>query len=298
MGRLKGVHHGLSGHLNALALGSLYEPESRGINAWTTAYGTWQRLNADSTVDSPGFSGNHFGNITGVENRLGALTLGISGAVGGSSANFGEGLGSLSADTWHAGVYGSVALGRVVVDAAASYGTGDNIFKRNSASVKFQDSEWLTQFGVSLPLKSGSLTITPSVHLLSSGYKQDTFTDSATGPLAMKVVGNSFTTHATKTGLQAAELLSIKGHAVRLSASSDWLHYLENKRQQTQVLLGGLDDAATTTEGSKAGYDALEIGIAAEIALTRRTTLRVSVQHEMQNNQTTTNGNVTLSVDF
>lgn len=83
-----------------------------------------------------------------------------------------------------------------------------------------------------------------------------------------------------------------------MSASSDWLHYLENKRQKTQVLLGGLEDAATTTEGSKTGYDSLEVGIAAEISLTRRTTLRLSVQHEMQNNQTTTNGNVTLSVDF
>jgi uncharacterized protein with beta-barrel porin domain len=195
-------------------------------------------------------------------------------------------------------VYGSVALGHLVIDAAASYGRGDNILKRTSASVTFQDSEWLTQFGVSLPVKSGSLTITPSIRLLSSGYKQDTFTDSTTGLLAMKVSGNSFTTHATKTGLQAAELLSVKGHAVRLSASSNWLHYLENKRNRTQVLLGGFDDAATAVEGSKAGYGALEVGIAAGISLTRGTTLRLNVQHEMQSGQTTTNGNVTLSVEL
>ncbi len=302
LGRLKGVQSGLSGRLNTLTLGSLDAPAEREMTAWTTSYGSWQRLNSNSAEGTPGYLGSHYGNVSGVERKMGNLTLGVSGALGGSTANLGQNLGSLKAETWHAGLYGSTPLGPVTIDAAASYGLGENTLKPISSTtprqVKFQDTEWLTQIGLSVPIKSGSLTVTPSVHLLSSGYKQDEFTDTGATPMTMKVAANASMANTVKTGVQTTMPFTILGHTVRLSASADWLRYLKNKNRSTSVMLGGLDDAAVQVDGSTLGADSFEVGTTAEISITRRTTLRFNLLREMQSKETTTNGNVTFSVDF
>ncbi len=302
VGRLSAIQSSLSSRLNSLLLGSLNAPGENEMNAWTTGYGGWQRLSADAEAGTPGYSSNHYGNVSGVERRSGGLTLGASGAVGGSSVNFGNGPGALRAETWHVGMYGSAPVGSVVLDGAVSYGNGENTLKPNalapSRQVKFKDAEWLAQLGLSVPLKSGSLTVTPGVHLLSSGYKQEGFTDSETSPLAMKVAGKSFVANAAKTGVQTTKLSSVLGHAVRLSASADWLHYLENNRRQTDVLIGGSEDASIRADGSRVGSDSLGVGAAAEVSLTRRTTLRFNLLREIQNKEATTNGNLSLSVEF
>jgi hypothetical protein len=302
VGRLSAIQSGLSSRLNSLLLGSLNNLGENEMNAWTTTYGAWQKLSSDAVAGTPGYAGNHFGNVSGVERRIGGLTLGVSGAVGGSSANFGNGTGSLSAETWHAGMYGSAPVGSVVLDGAVSYGNGENTLKpvsqATSRRVKFKDAEWLAQVGLSVPLKSGSFTVTPGVHLLSSGYNQEGFTDSDASPLEMKVAGKSFVANAAKTGVQTTKLSSVLGHAVRLSASADWLHYLDNNRRQTDVLIGGAEDASTRVDGSRVGSDSLGVGAAAEVSLTRRTTLRFNLLREIQNKEAMTNGNVSLSVEF
>jgi autotransporter-associated beta strand protein len=303
-GRLKGLQIGLSGHLSALALGSIYGPEraEKGLNLWSTTYGTWQRLNADSEVGSPGYSGNHYGNVSGVERKIGGLTLGVSAAMGGSNVTFGEGLGSLSAETWHGGAYASVLLGDVAFDAAASFGTGDNTLTRasvlNSQPVKFRNTEWLTQVGLSVALNPGPFILTPSIHFVSFGYNQNGFSEGVGGLLETKVAGSSYIRNALQSGLQAARLFAIKGHAVRLSASANWMHYLDSRRHTTDAMLGGMSDAPITMQSSKVGADSIQFGAAAEMALTRRTTLRLNAQSELQSNQKTTNGNATLSVEF
>jgi uncharacterized protein with beta-barrel porin domain len=301
-GRLQGLQVGLSGHLNALALGSLDAPSERGLNLWTTTYGTWQRLNPDLEAGAPGYSANHYGNVSGVERQTGGLTLGVSAALGGSTVNFGQGLGSLSTETWHGGAYASVSLGKLVFDAAVSMGTGENTMKRNSSlnsqPVKFRNTEWLTQAGVSVAMNAGSLSFTPSVHFLSFGYRPDQFSDAGGGLFETKILANSYVRNAVKAGLQASELLNVRGHAVRLSASAHWLHYLDARRHQTDAVLGGFADSAVTMQSSKVGADSVQFGAAAEMALSRRTTLRLNAQREIQTYQSTTNGNVTLSVEF
>jgi uncharacterized protein with beta-barrel porin domain len=222
--------------------------------------------------------------------------------MGGSSVNFGDNLGSLIAETWHGGAYASVLLGNVAFDAAASFGAGDNTLKRalglNSQQVKFRNTEWLTQVGLSVALNPSFFVLTPSVHLVSFGYSQNGFSEGAGGLLETKVVGNSYIRNALQTGLQAARLFAIKGHAVRLSASANWMHYLDSRRHTTDALLGGMSDASITMQSSKVGADSIQFGAAAEMALTRRTTLRLNAQSELQSNQKTTNGNATLSVEF
>ena len=76
------------------------------------------------------------------------------------------------------------------------------------------------------------------------------------------------------------------------------MHYLDARRHQTDAVLGGFADSAVTMQSSKVGADSVQFGAAAEMALTRRTTLRLNAQREIQTYQSTTNGNVTLSVEF
>jgi hypothetical protein len=210
--------------------------------------------------------------VSGVERQTGGLTLGVSAALGGSTVDFGQGLGSLSTETWHGGAYASVSLGKVVFDAAVSMGTGENTMKRNSSlnsqPVKFRNTEWLTQAGVSVAMNAGSLSFTPAVHFLSFGYRPDQFSDAGGGLFETKILANSYVRNAVKAGLQASELLNVRGHAVRLSASAHWLHYLDARRHQTDAVLGGFADSAVTMQSSKVGADSIQFGAAAEIALT------------------------------
>jgi hypothetical protein len=76
------------------------------------------------------------------------------------------------------------------------------------------------------------------------------------------------------------------------------MHYLDSRRHTTDAMLGGMSDAPITMQSSKVGADSIQFGAAAEMALTRRTTLRLNAQSELQSNQKTTNGNATLSVEF
>ena len=303
-GRLKGLQIGLNGRLSTLALGSLYgpEPSERGLNLWSTTYGTLQQLNADREVGAPGYSGNHYGNVSGVERKTGVLTLGVSAALGGSNVSFGEGLGSLIAETWHGGAYASVLIGDVAFDASASFGAAENTLKRasalNSQPVKFRNTEWLTQVGLSLALNPGPFILTPSVHFVSCGYNQSEFSESGGGLLETKVIGNSLIRNALQTGLQAARLFTIKGHAVRLSTSANWMQYLDTRRHATDAMLSGMADSSFTMQSSRVGADSMQFGVAAEMALTRRATLRLNAQSEIQSNQKTTTGNATFSWEF
>jgi autotransporter-associated beta strand protein len=303
-GRLKGLQIGLSGRLSALALGSLYgpEPSERGLNLWSTTYGTLQRLNADREAGAPGYSGNHYGNVSGVERKTGALTLGVSAALGGSNVSFGEGLGSLIAETWHGGAYASVLIGDVAFDASASFGAAENTLKRSSAlnsqPVKSRNTEWLTQVGLSWALNPGPFILTPSLHFVSLGYNQSEFSESGGGLLETKVIGNAFIRNALQTGLQAARLFTVKGHPVRLSTSANWMQYLDSRRHATDAMFSGMADSSFTIQSSKVGADSMQFGVAAEMALTRRTTLRLNAQSEIQSNQKTTTGNATFSWEF
>jgi len=313
--RLLDVQLGLVNHLRTLALPALQSEKDGDMYAWTSAYGGWTKRDSESSNGSAGYSSNNAGNLTGVEKRFGKLTLGLTGAVGSTSSTLGLGMGSVTTDTWHVGLYGSSpveASGRsVVLDAAFVYGNGDTTFKRDNVSVtgvsgggstsaKATNSEWMLQFGAALPFRTSdeSLTVTPSVHLVLAGLNQNALSEGSLNGLGALVSKNNATSTAVRSGVQVAKLLKLANKETRLTASLDWVHSFDSDRRDVDIALTGSTGGSTKFQSSKAGADAARLGLGAEMALTPRTRLRVNLDEQVQSSQSSTNGSVSIGVQF
>ena len=320
--RLRDLQAGLSNHIDMLALDTVGESSlSLAIKpgqsaaeaaieqsrAWTTGYGGWGKRDSDSTVGSAGYSSNNFGNISGVETRLGALTLGITGAFGTSTANFESGKGKVTTDSWHTGLYGNFAAGAVVFDAAFAYGQSESLLQRNvnvlgggATSGRSQGSEWSGQFGLAVPVRvdAGSLVFTPSVHVLHSNVKQDALTESSLNGLEAVVRGNTTKSTALRTGLQAAKITKLGGVGTRLTASLDWVHSFDSDRNDVEIALSGAGSATSRFRGSRSGQDAVRLGLGAEFALSERTRFRLNVDEQMRSGVRSTYGSASLGFQF
>jgi fibronectin-binding autotransporter adhesin len=312
--RLLDVQLGLVNHLRTLALPGLQSEKDGDLYAWTSAYGGWTKRDSESSYGSAGYSSSNAGNLTGVEKRFGKLTLGLTGAVGSTSATLGLGMGSVTTDTWHVGLYGSSpveASGRaVVLDAAFVYGSGDTTFKRDvsvtgvsgggSTSAKATNSEWLLQFGAAVPFRTSdeSLTVTPSIHLVLAGFNQNALSEGSLNGLGALMSKKSDTSTAVRSGVQIAKLLKLANKETRLTASLDWVHSFDSDRRDVDIALTGSTGGSTKFQSSKAGGDAARLGLGGEMALTPRTRLRLNLDEQVQSNQSSTNGSVSIGVQF
>jgi len=315
--RLKDVQSGLGNHLDMLALDLVGEvgkaasssPESAigQARAWTTAYGGWGKRDADSSVGAAGYSSSNYGDISGVETKLGALTIGFTGAVGQTSATFGEGKGKVTADSWHTGFYGSVPAAGLVLDASFVYGQADSTLKRSvdvagggATSGKSQASEWTGQIGFAVPFRteSGSLMLTPSLHVIHASVSQDATTESSLNGLEASV--NSKTTEATalRTGFQAAKLTKLGTLPTRLTASLDWVHSFESASNDVNIGLVGAGKATYRFQSSKSGQEAIRVGVGAEVFLSDRTRFRLNLDEQMKSGVNSVYGSVSIGLQF
>jgi fibronectin-binding autotransporter adhesin len=315
MNRVMDLQSAIQGHLDTLALGVLsdYEPsegEAAVMNAWTSAYGGWANRDGNAQQGLPGYSSSNYGNISGVERRFGDLTLGITGAVGSTSATFKQTNGSLSADTWHAGLYASAPFEfddfGLILDAGLLYGQGDSTVKRSAAAAglgtftgKVTSTEWLGKVGFSFPsiLPDDTFTVTPSMHLLLASYSQSALTEGSLTGLEAKVAAYSQMSAATRLGLQGAKLLRVGQLPARLTASLNWLHSFDSTGRQVDIGFSGGNSTAKFT-GSSSGMDAVRIGLGGEVAITDRTRFLLTIDHQLQKGQSATTGNASVGVQF
>jgi fibronectin-binding autotransporter adhesin len=320
--RLRDIQSGLANHIDMLALDTVGEStlslavkpgqstaaaaieQSR---AWTTGYGGWGKRNADSAIGSAGYSSSHFGDISGVETKVGGLTLGLLGAVGSSTATFENGRGSLSSDSWHAGIYGNLPAGAFVLDASFAYGQSEGTLKRSvnvagggATTGKTQGTEWTGQVGVAVPFRteSGSLVITPSVHLIHANVTQDGLTESSLNGLEAIVKDSTTKSTAVRTGVQAAKITKLANKTTRLTASLDWVHSFDSGTSDVEIALQGAGATTSRFQGSRSSKDAVRIGLGAEIALTERTRFRLNVDEQIRSGMQSTFGSASLGFQF
>ncbi|MEI6871936.1 MAG: autotransporter outer membrane beta-barrel domain-containing protein, partial [Verrucomicrobiota bacterium] len=312
--RLLEIQLGLVNHLRTLAGPQIEDAKAGELAAWTSAYGGWTRRDGEASYGSAGYSSSNFGNITGVEKRIGALTIGLAGALGSSSATLGSGMGSVSTDSWHAGVYGSTPMElagyEIFADAALAFGNGDTTFKRDvsvpgisggaSTSVKGENSEWFMQLGGAFPLRTGdnSLTVTPSMHLLLAGFTQRALSEPSMNGFGALVGNQTETSASVRTGVQFAKMMKLASRETRFSASLDWVHAFDSSRRGVDISLNGTSGGGARFESSKAGTEAARLGLGGEMVLTRWTRLRINLDEQVQANQSSSIGSISIGVQF
>lgn len=306
--RTNDLNTALEGHLNTLAIGSLDDSGADGIHLWNTTYGSSQTRKGDSELGMVGYAASSFGNVSGVETKLGSMTIGLSGAAGASNASMGSGKGSVSTDTWTGSTYISVPFGQLVFGGAAGYGNADTSVKRaktvfsgGDTKVNLKDSEWLAQICMAWPLNPGSLLVTPSVNLFYSGYREDAVRENGSGSTGLRsqIKSRTFHNEALKTGIQIAKQTTLYHTPVRLSCTLDWLHSFDVD-QRSKVDIGSTDLPGVTQsyQSAKAGEESIRFGVGCEWNPTRRTTVRINALNQVQSGQRTTNGNLTIGIAF
>jgi outer membrane autotransporter protein len=305
--RLSDINAALDGRLNTISMGSMNLPEENGIYAWSTAYGSSQVRVGEQELGTPGYTTNASGNVSGIEKRLGSLTLGLSGAAGVSSATCGFGMGSVRTDSWLAGLYGSLPVAGLTLDGALGYGNSDsrvlrsgNFLGGSGTIVDLADSEWLAEFGASLPFELLSMQVTPSARFYYTSYRQSSVRENGTGTGMNAAIRQAFFhSESLRVGLQLSRMWNAETRPVRLSVSGDWLHR-QDQQERSSLDIGATDLPGQTQPfvSSRAGLDSFRMGFSLEVALTHSSTLRANVLRQNQSGQKTTNASLSIGVEF
>ncbi|MEI7773512.1 MAG: autotransporter-associated beta strand repeat-containing protein [Verrucomicrobiota bacterium] len=304
--RVLNLNQGIVDHFRSLRTG-LVEPQESNLTGWLSTYGSWQKQSGSSARGTAGFSGNTWGSLFGVEERVGDLTFGLNGAAGQTTADFQKLTGHISTDAWHVGVYAVARVGDVVLESNALVGLTDTTARRTIAAtgltsregkLSVKGTEWLFNTGAALPLVvPGSWTITPSARLVAQGQNQDGAKESDLSGLEVSLSRQNTTSVLHQAGVELRKQLSLAGKFAAASLNTDWIHNYNAKGRNLNMAFGS-SPTSFGYKGSDSGADAIRVSGAFEAALNERTTLRLSVDYQAQTRASSTNGAVSLGYAF
>jgi autotransporter-associated beta strand protein len=319
LSRLQDVQKTVSDRLNLLgtALGTSGEQEvlaqsvgsGNEWTAWTSVYGNSTTRQANLGLGDGGSTLSNGGNVTGVERRLGQLTLGLMGGAGTGSKQMNQPNAKISSDNWHLGLYMSQPLGRrVFMDMAGFYGESENEIKRTqvlptgtvSGCGRMLSQEFLLQAGLGAQLAaSGSpWSIVPSARIAHAGVHQNRATEEQAGSLGVRTNAKWNSTALSRTGLDVSREGRIGRVPTRMSASAAWVHDFAVDPRKLGVRWIGEQGSTWTISSGRRAADALKLGVSLEIGLGDRRTLRLYGEQEFQQDAKITRGGVTFTIGF
>jgi uncharacterized protein with beta-barrel porin domain len=279
-----------------------------GLAAWTTGYGSSQKRDGSSSQGTSGYTSTNFGDVIGVEKHFGKLVIGFSAAAGRTQATFGTIPGKVTVDSWHAGFYGSVPMGPVYLDSGFLAGTTDSSVRRTISApglatregrTNISGMEWLWQGGVALPMYGDrEYKLTPSGRLIVQGYSQDASRESNMDGLEVRVGKKSSLNVLSQMGLELSRKFVLVERPASWSLNLDWIHNYDPKGRLVNLSLSGNSAASYRYSGAKTGADAIRLGGAFDVALSERTTLRLSAEQQIQSQLSTTRGSISLGIAF
>ncbi|MGE8666342.1 MAG: autotransporter domain-containing protein [Achromobacter mucicolens] len=155
------------------------QPAARG--AWIEATGSSTRLHADD--GQPGFKANQFGFLAGSDRRVGDYTVGLAGGYAHTSLDEDETGSSGATDTVRLALYGGRDFGPVTVSATLGYGLDFLSQKRpfgasGTAQGDHIGHEISAATQAAVPMRVGSITLTPAAGLRYAFFRGASFTES------------------------------------------------------------------------------------------------------------------------
>lgn len=314
--RLQDVQKTLSDRLNSLGAASL---RSHGIqslaqgletqwSAWSNVYGS----SGISNAQSPSIGGsnwNTYGNVTAVERNFGSLTFGFFGAVGSASNQINSPESTITADSWHTGVYSSLPLNeRLFFDSSLLYGQANNVIKRplsylasgTGARGEAESEEWLLQlgFGAQLAPKKTDWSAVLSAGFSCGNIRMGTVNETRAGGLGVDAAGYSNSTAIGRVGFELAKDWLVHGVPVRTLANVSWTHDFESDPRSLGVHLQGSPGNEWMVTSEKRSPDALHAGVSVEVSLSERRTLKIYGEQEMKQSSSVLHGGVTFILGF
>jgi len=277
-----------------------------GWSAWSESYG-WS-FHKTGSGDSAAWQGQNYGEVLGVENTNGALTLGFFGATGALSASFSEPNTSLKGDNFHGGAYARLESGHSFFDASFLAGSAEQKTERfvvfgplgGKGSAKFNTSEYAAhvRMGLVIPEAAKGLSLKPSFAVLLNGYSQGCISESGldgVGVTTEKVTGSAW---QTRLGTEASQAIKVAGKGADLSASVYWVRDAAKGARSTNTRLNGSNAASYSASGEAVGANAVEIGLSAGVDLSKRTSARLNGVWQVREGSSQPGFNLGLTVKF
>jgi fibronectin-binding autotransporter adhesin len=305
--RTLNLHQGLVGRFSSLRANVNETPEGA-FTAWTTGYGAGHRQDGDRSVGTAGFSASSWGDLFGVEQRIGGFLLGVTGAVGRTSATFANNPGQATTESWHGGLYGALDLDGFVLESGALFGATDTRARRTVSAaglttregrVTLNGSEWVANLGIVKAIAaSPALTLTPSIRIIAQGQSQNAAKESDLSGLEVSLAKQKTTTFQHQAGMEVRRSLKLAGRPAAASLQLDWIHNYNAKGRNLNMALSGDPSASFGYRGSDSGADAIHIGTAFEASLSDRVTLRLGGEYQSQPGLSTVRGSASISYQF
>jgi outer membrane autotransporter protein len=159
--------------------------------------------------------------------------------------------------------------------------------------------EWLWQGGVALPLYGDrEYQLTPSARVIVQGYSQDAARESSLEGLEVRVGKKSSLNVLSQMGLELSRKFAVAQRPASWALHLDWIHNYDPKGRLVDLSLSGNSAASFRYSGAKTGADAVRLGGAFDVALSERTTLRLSAEQQIQSQLSTTRGSISLGIAF
>ena len=314
--RLQDVQKTLSDRLNSLGTAAVRSHGSSSLapggetqwSAWSNVYGS----SGISNAQPPSIGGstwNTYGSVTAVERNFGSLTFGLFGAVGSASNQINSPESTISADSWHTGMYSSLPLSeRLFFDSSLLYGQANNVIKRplpylaagTGARGEAYSEEWLLQlgFGAQLAPKETDWSAVLSAGFSCGNIRMGAVKETGAGGLGVDSAGNSNSTAMGRMAFELAKDWRVHGVPVRTLASVSWTHDFEADPRSLGVHLQGSPGNEWMVTSEKRSADALHAGVSVEVGLSERRTLKIYGEQEVQQSRSVLHGGVTFILGF
>ena len=286
--------------------GNKMEHKSSDWTSWASGFVTRGTTDADEENGIGKAKNRDRGGSVGVETKIGNLRVGGMFAAGKAEAKFDD-IVTVDTDHWHAGAYGSVALGSVTVDASAIYGSADNKSRRNDGlddlEGKFSSRDFQAGVGVAvnvLPAES-HWEVTPIARVKYINYSQEAFEETSlngTGvPVSVdKIKEDKF---ISKVGLRLGYKAEVS-RSVTLSTDGGayWVHDYKTDGKAANLQLAGVNGSNFSADGLKQEADTASFNLGVQATFADEVTLRVSAQHDMGSHSKQSTGLVSVGVSF
>ncbi len=266
----------------------------RTYRAWGSMFGGGANYLSDAGRGSAASNLGYYGGLVGVDYQVQPNLL-LGAALGGSSANFN--VGSLSTNGaltgFHAGLYGSYAMGASYVALNETFSAYNNQTTRKAGgyalmpyeqlSATFGSTEFRTRLEGGHTLLMGGLKATPFVAGEIAAYQSNFFAEKSTivaSTFALKNNGQSVNSLPTFIGLRLSNGYTLaNGWRVAPIGSVAYVHEFFPQRQFTNILMS-MPGTDFNVSGPRSTYNLVQTKLGAQLNLTNQLALFSDFQGE------------------
>lgn len=268
--------------------------------AWTSGYASESRMDGDSNLAGD-IRARDQGAGIGAERVIGDLRVGVITQIGKADASF-DSAGRLDSDHWSAGGFASVAIGSIVLDASAMYGTADNKISRYNGlgTVQGDFSSHDTQIGVGVAMNlapaSSQWQVTPVARLKHLSYTQEAFSERGAGFLDVDRMSEG--EWSTKLGLRFGRRAETgKSVAFSLDGGAYWVHDYDSNGKSLNLRVSGTGSTFSAT-GVGSNADSVQLNLGAQVTFSDAYYIHLGGQQDFGGNRSQSAGVLSVGVSF